>query len=346
MSKALKIIAIFLLCWSPFHGLAQEDTSKIDKERMLVIKNDGARYIGYILSDDGREILIETESIGKLYIPKHLIKSISVYDPNAPVIKEEVVHEPKNQPDPIEEKVAEEEAFKYETFTSTKYIQTDNAYPLRKGEAFMKFMPVGFEAQLPLTKNWSIGAISTYIGAPLGLKTKFSFPLKDSSYIGLDLNYGTMAFASIFGVDERNGGGYGSITYTFGSRPRNFSFKLGYAMIHRYWEEWLWDDITGDATIIGSYGVNQFAFGNFGSMLQITERTALVMDFVLAYGEIQAWGENFTTVFASASAAARFGPNPRHKFQLGGTLFVYDGFFVPIPVPNISYTYVFSERNP
>ena len=33
-----------------------------------IIKSDKSEYVGYILSDDGREILIETQNIGKIYI--------------------------------------------------------------------------------------------------------------------------------------------------------------------------------------------------------------------------------------------------------------------------------------
>ncbi|MCB9223807.1 MAG: hypothetical protein H6582_06475 [Crocinitomicaceae bacterium] len=347
------LYTIFLLISVLFSvsSLAQEDTTKTKPTKMLVIKNDGAQYVGYILSDDGREILMETESVGKLYIPKHLIKSISVYE--ATTSQEEI----KETKDPEEEKNEisyedwktkfEEDKPEYQNYTSTKYIQSDNAYPLRKGESFIKFMPMGYEAQIPITKNWSAGAIGTYLGAPFGLKTKFSIPINDSTYLGWDINYGSMVFATWFGVDQRNGGGYTSLTFTFGNRQRNFSFKAGYALIHQYNEIWMWDDPMGtEPTFTGGMEYSHFTFLNFGSMLKLTDRMSIVMDFIAAYGQIQAWGSNFNTVVAAGSVAARFGPKPNHRFQLGGTLFATSDFFVPVPVPNISYTYIFPKRNP
>lgn len=349
--KHLFFILIFLVGFAATNSsFAQTDTSKTEQVKMKIIKNDGAIYTGYILSDDGREVLINTDQVGRLYLPKHMIKLITEVGEETDVLIEEnqqskdtltesVVNQ-KNE-DPIKEDEG------YKNYISTKYIQSDNAYPLRKGEAFIKFMPVGVEAQIPITKNWSIGAVSTYFAAPVGLKTKYSFPLKDSSYLSIEANYGTMAFASFMDLNERNGGGYASLTYTFGNRQTNFSVKLGYALVHQYWEDWIWDDVNGTLTTIeGGMAYNQFMFGNFGGMLQLNDGLSLVVDVMAAFGQVESWGESFDTYAASASVAARFGRNPRHKFQMGGSLFLYDGFFVPAPIPNLSYTYVFNKRNP
>jgi hypothetical protein len=361
--RHLLLIILFLGgCWLN-SATAQEDSTKTKPDKMLVIKNDGVKYVGYILEDDGREILMETESVGKIYIPKLLIKSISKYTPEE--IKEDVKPDPNEWPEHEEKEKEEmsyeewrgnrwrdrffqdEEEYEFKNYTSTKYIQTDNAYPLRKGEAFVKFMPVGLEAQIPVTKNWSVGAVSTYLGAPFALKSKLSFPLADSSFLALDINYGTMAFGGIMDVDERNGGGYASLTYTFGDRQRNFSVRMGYAMVHQYWEEWDWDEINGTPTFLGGdMEYNNFVFGGAAAMVDLNPRLSVIFDVIAAYGNVQSWGENFNTFAAAAGVAARFGPNPRHRFQLGGTLFSYDGFFIPVPVPNISYTYVFRKRNP
>jgi hypothetical protein len=51
-----------------------------DTTKYLVVKYDGNEYVGLILSDDGREVLIETKSLGKIYIPKSDIKSMRPID--------------------------------------------------------------------------------------------------------------------------------------------------------------------------------------------------------------------------------------------------------------------------
>ena len=43
----------------------------------LVQKSDGTEFLGEIISDDGREVLMITESIGKVYIRKENISLIT-----------------------------------------------------------------------------------------------------------------------------------------------------------------------------------------------------------------------------------------------------------------------------
>ncbi|MDT8432603.1 MAG: hypothetical protein RQ746_13855, partial [Bacteroidales bacterium] len=45
----------------------------------IVTKNDGTDYVGVILKQDAREILLQTETVGEFIIPKHEIKSIEEF---------------------------------------------------------------------------------------------------------------------------------------------------------------------------------------------------------------------------------------------------------------------------
>ena len=54
-----------------------QETPK-DTSLRLVEKIDGTQYIAKILSDDGREVLLDTEAMGKIYIPKSQIKRIAI----------------------------------------------------------------------------------------------------------------------------------------------------------------------------------------------------------------------------------------------------------------------------
>lgn len=331
-----------------------QDTTEIQR-KVIVIKNDGAKYSGYILSDDAREILLNSEEVGKLYIPKHHIKSIKPYEPekNEEVLEENSVI----QEEPIEEvpqEVTNNDKVSDETtnpkveinknndsvtnYITTKNIISDNALPLQRGESFIKFMPLGVEAGIPLTKNWSLGAFSSYWGLPVGLKTKYSFKLSEEAHLSLDLGYGTMAFGTWADYNIDDGGGVISTTLTFGDRYKNFSVKTGYGFFHETWEDWDWDETTQQAIHTGSFTEHTHViFANFGGMIQLNDRLTFVFDAVGAFLN--------GSILVGGGAAARFGQNPRRKWQLGGSLFYVDGGFLPVILPHISYTFVFSERN-
>ena len=75
-NKYLIIIFLFSLL---NHGVTQEnqiDSTSKEKVYYLIKKADGNELYGYIISDDGREILLETKTIGKVYINKSEIKEI------------------------------------------------------------------------------------------------------------------------------------------------------------------------------------------------------------------------------------------------------------------------------
>ena len=64
---------IVVLC--PVALLAQNaengtDSVQADNQLYLIVKINNVEYVGYILNDDGREILIDTKKLGKIYIPK------------------------------------------------------------------------------------------------------------------------------------------------------------------------------------------------------------------------------------------------------------------------------------
>ena len=66
------ITALIIFFFLAFQVCAQT-SEKIEEKKenlVLIIKNSGGEYIGEIISDDGREILLITKTIGKIYINK------------------------------------------------------------------------------------------------------------------------------------------------------------------------------------------------------------------------------------------------------------------------------------
>ena len=68
-----------VLSFATLSSYAQITTTPTDsnkKEYYLIKKADGAEFIGEVLSDDGREVLLLTKNIGKIYITKSDITSM------------------------------------------------------------------------------------------------------------------------------------------------------------------------------------------------------------------------------------------------------------------------------
>ena len=96
----MKTHTIFQLCFtlalcflgsqSVFAQTPSTTAPSTDTTKYLIVKNDGNEYVGQILSDDGREVLIETKSLGKIYIPKSDIKSMRPINYNEDISKGEV----------------------------------------------------------------------------------------------------------------------------------------------------------------------------------------------------------------------------------------------------------------
>ena len=108
------IISSIILLFLAFQISAQTPTESEEKKEnlVLIIKNSGGEYIGEIVSDDGREILLITKTIGKIYINKSEISSISKVDEN--------VKSNKNG------------EFRASGPFTTRYYFTNNALPITK----------------------------------------------------------------------------------------------------------------------------------------------------------------------------------------------------------------------
>ena len=63
--------------WLTFSmSFTQDNQDYTNGNQYVISRYDGGEYIGEIISDDRREILIITQSIGKIYIRKSMISSI------------------------------------------------------------------------------------------------------------------------------------------------------------------------------------------------------------------------------------------------------------------------------
>jgi len=197
----------FILCFVTTLSIcAQTTTTDSTKHQQYVItKNDGAQYIGIILSDDGREVLLETSNLGKIYITKSDIKSIV--------------------------EITDETGFVNDNYVptgpfTTRYSFTTNALPIKKGENYAMVSLYGPEVHFALSNRLSIGVMSTWIGSPFVLATKYSIPTKNEK---LNISLGALVGSSGYLLSGSGFGGLYFANFTYGDRKNNVTLGVGYA---------------------------------------------------------------------------------------------------------------------
>ena len=190
---------------------AQEDLKETKEERTLYVikKTDGYEIYGYIIEDNGREILVETKSIGKIYINKTDLVEMS------PVKSEKV------------------ESAEYSNVNvggpySTRYYFTTNALTVKKHENYAMLHLYGPEVHFSLSDKLSLGIMTTWIASPFAIAGKYSLYSKENTHLAV----GSIIGSSGFIQNGKAFGGLHWLTATNGSRKTNLSISLGYGYIN------------------------------------------------------------------------------------------------------------------
>ena len=207
--KNLLFIA-FLLC--NLNILFAQNT-QTDTNFYLLKKNDGSEYIGKLLSDDGREILILTEKLGKIFIPKSEIKSIELIKDKNSIVRGE---------------------FHGEGPFTTRHSFTTNALPIKKGENYAMVNLYGPEVHFAVTDHFNIGIMSTWIASPVAIAAKYTFPSNNPK---VNFSIGTLIGTSGYLNNFSSLGGlhFGNLTY--GDRKNNITFSAGYGYLLSAWDD-------------------------------------------------------------------------------------------------------------
>lgn len=182
--------------------------SNQDTQLYLVVKNNNVEYVCRILSDDGREVLIYTEKLGNIYIPKSEILSIEK-------IKDE-------------KSIVRGEYYEAGPFT-TRYSFTTNALPMKQGANYAMVNLYGPEAHFALSNRFSIGVMSTWIASPFVVALKYSFKTKNEK---VNLSLGTLLGTSSYISSFRGFGGLHFGNVTFGDAKKNLTIAAGYAYVN------------------------------------------------------------------------------------------------------------------
>ena len=233
--RAIHVIALSILfCCSTQMSFAQEDTTK--HEIVVVKLTNGLVRIGYIESDDGREILLISEDVGKIYIDKNQIISIK---PN--VEGEEVIQPDPALPDSIpamDTTVMIEkdsvipplaDSLRYIGAFPSKYFVTHNMLPMKKGDAYVNIGMMGIEAQFTVAKNLTFGVWSFLSASPLTDSTRYTFETEKPTFnFGLINRFGSSGYFNNF----RGYGGTHLAAMTLGTSKKNMTIGGGFSYIH------------------------------------------------------------------------------------------------------------------
>jgi hypothetical protein len=175
---------------------------------VVITLTNGEVRVGKIITDDGREILLETKEIGKIYIRKENIKSIVAYQPE----KFKEVGGELRSTGPF----------------TTRYYFTTNSFPMLKGENYAVVNLYGPEVHFAVTDKLNLGVMASWIASPFIFSAKYSIPTANPK---LNFGLGTLAGTSGYLNNFRGFGGlhWGMVTY--GDRMTNVTFSVGYSYI-------------------------------------------------------------------------------------------------------------------
>ena len=212
MVRLVLMVVVVLLCSLALHAQVESDTSLYRVET-----RDGNEYIGKIVSQDQRILVLNTPQLGAITIQKIDIKSMVQVRPDRVLDGRFLFNNPQ----------------------STRYLWQPNGYGLKRGEAYYQNIWIFFnQVSVGVTDNFTIGAglipLFLFAGAstPAWISPKFSVPVTENKF-----NIGAGALMGTVLGETESGFGLAYGTTTFGSRDKNFSVGLGYGYAAGEWAD-------------------------------------------------------------------------------------------------------------
>ncbi|MEN9699859.1 MAG: hypothetical protein RLZZ301_1057 [Bacteroidota bacterium] len=204
MQLKQRVFFVLLLIGLHVQVKAQTPVNPTDTTKYIITRTNNVQYIGQIVSDDGREILVLTNELGKLYIPKAEILDIRKVD---------IVEDYKNG-----------ELVGQGVFT-TRYQFSTNCFPIKKGENYAMVNLYGPEVHFSVSNRFSVGIMATWIASPLALAFKYSIPTRNEK---LHFGLGTLVGNSGYLNQGKAFGGLHWAMATYGNRFTNVTLSFGF----------------------------------------------------------------------------------------------------------------------
>jgi hypothetical protein len=177
-----------------------DTTQTLKAKTYQITTSEGNEFFGTIISQDAKEVLIETKNMGQVSIPKYQITE-------------------------IKEVESGKENGTGKRF-STRYFITTNGLPIKKGENYIIWNLYGPDIQFGITDHLGVGIMTSWVGIPIIGNVKYSFNL------GKDVN---MAVGTLVGTGSYAAPKFAMIVpfaaLTFGDSKRNINFSGGYGAV-------------------------------------------------------------------------------------------------------------------
>ncbi|MCB0480878.1 MAG: hypothetical protein KDC83_05565 [Flavobacteriales bacterium] len=294
--KSLRILLIaFVMCCTGL--LYSQEVSYVDSAESaklnlyVVVTQSGAEFIGKIVKNDEREIVVETAKLGRVAIPKYEIKSMKQVE---------------------EGSISKTGEYNPDEIFATRYFYTTSALPIKRGENYVKFSLFGPDMSLSVADNWNVGVITSWIGSPIILSTKYSIELDKKNGLAFGLLAGNLGLIS-FSVDAGFVGGVlPFMVYTHGTRRSNVSFSGGYGH--------LWFDGESGGSALGSVAL----------MTPLSGKATFVFDSMISLSS----GFGLAAMF---TPGIRFQKKDDKAFQFGFTGIIAEGEIIPFPFPTLAW---------
>jgi len=328
----ISALILVLLCGAAFAQNTGDSTGVIHK----VVKQNGVAFVGKILSQDAREVLIDTKEIGLVYIPRHEIREIV-------------------------EIRAGEKGINGELF-STRYFLTTNGFPVKKGDNYVQWNLFGPDFQFGIADNLGVGIMTSWVGMPVIGTAKYSLKLGKNLCGGLGFLGGTGSWAyPKFGLLLPFG------FLTIGSRVNNLNFSAGYGALFNEKSETVYTI----QNIPAQYSTNSYTsetrtindaegrpLFSLAGTLRLNSKFSFVFDsFIMLAGKKttgqflkESFNESTRIVTYSIEAGInnnhplivicpglRFQASENSSFQFGFTGVHFNGEFVQVPIPMVQY---------
>lgn len=296
------LLSLYLLFFG-FLACAQPDSIPVvkDTNTYRIVKSDGSEFLGKILTQDAREILLLAQDGRQIYIPQYVIREI--------ILLERKDFNPRGEyvgDDPF----------------ATRYFLTTNGLPIKKGEHYVQWNLFGPDFQFGVGKNFGLGLMTSWIGMPIIASAKKSFRLSEKSQFALGTLAGTGTWA---------GPDFGGIlpfgTFSFGDRKKNIAFSGGYGAV------WVNGDLNGRAitSVAGMFRISQRVSFVFDSFILFPRQGDV---------KISPYGYFYTNDrpgFALVIPGVRWHQDDKRAFQFGLVGLVTEGEIVPFPIPMIQW---------
>ena len=274
MKKRFTLLFFLFVVFQWNEMIAQ--VTPVDTSLYRVVKYNNQEYIGRILSDDGREVLLETSALGKIYIVKSDVQSITIVHREIDFVGDE---------------------YRGTGVFTTRYQFSTNAFPLQKHENYALVNLYGPEVHFSVSKNFSIGVMATWIASPIVLAMKYTILTRNEK-----LNFG---FGSLIGSAGylNQGKGYGGLHWamaTYGDRKNNVTFSLGYSYLNTgipsgetmyepgtypaYMTNGYWNFVEPTPINFKSPSVKATVLGIAG-LASVGKKASFVMDMMFTFGK-------------------------------------------------------------